>query len=168
LTCAGRTRASSFSTSFPLTSTHPLHPHQASVENCGADHAKCAWSGDLWTSDAQSFISQNAEKQRSGNGDDSKPFFLYLAYTTPHAGSVGSLAENDVPVPNVSKGPYASQPWPSVEKDFATAVYELDAAVGKVLSTLDKEGLANDTLVIFSSDNGAHNEGGHNYLFFNR
>lgn len=96
------------------------------------------------------------------------PFFLYLAYTTPHAGAVGSLDENDVPVPNVSKGPYANETWPKVERDFATAVFELDAAVGKVLATLKAEQLEGDTLVIFASDNGAHNEGGHDYLFFNR
>ena len=53
-----------------------------------------------------------------------QPWFLYLAYTAPHAGSVGSVGEDDVPAPRVDSGPYAAKrgEWPDVEVHFATAV----------------------------------------------
>ena len=84
------------------------------------------------------------------------PWFLYLAYTAPHAGSVGSVGENDVPVPRVSSGPYADRrgDWPDVEVHFATAVTEIDAAVGKVVDAVDSSGQAKSTVIFFSSDNG--------------
>ena len=85
------------------------------------DHAECVWSADLWTLDAVDWITAHK------NG----PWFLYLACecssrlglwllptltrpwlrtdTAPHAGSVGSVGENDVPVPRVSSGPYADR-----------------------------------------------------------
>ena len=42
----------------------------------------------------------------------------------------------------------------------------LDAHVGRLLAKLDALGLAEDTLVLFSSDNGPHDEGGHDVAFF--
>lgn len=132
----------------------------ASVETCGYEHSKCVWSADLWTTDAVDWV--------SAAGANKAPWFLYLAYTSPHAGSVGSIAENDVPVPRVSKGPYAHEAnWPKVETHFATAVHEIDAAVGQVVEAVETSGQAKNTIVFFSSDNGAHQEGGHQYQFFN-
>ena len=132
----------------------------ASVESCGPDHEKCAWSADLWTIDAIDWIVANSLEHN-------RPWFLYLAYTSPHAGSVGSIAENDVPAPRVSSSPYAAEPWPAVEKHFATAVTEIDSAVGRVVTAVENSGQADDTVIFFSSDNGAHQEGGHQYQFFN-
>lgn len=90
----------------------------ASVANCGPDHEKCSWSGDLWNKKAIEYIKNNT--------DSEQPWFVYLAYTTPHAGSVGGTKENDVPVPRVSENMYANETWKSVEKDFATAVVIVD------------------------------------------
>lgn len=136
----------------------------ATKNTCGKDYKECVWSADLWTDAAIKII--NAQKPPSTGA---KPFFMYLSYTSPHAGSVGSIAENDVPAPRTSTGPYANETgWPSVEIDFATAVTATDTAIGKVLDALDAvPGLATETIVFFSSDNGAHNEGGHNHFFFN-
>lgn len=118
----------------------------ASVATCGLDYAKCSWSGDLWTDDAVAYI-QNTRNQRTVDA----PFYLFLSYTAPHAGSVGSVAENDVPAPRVHTGPYANQTsWPSVERDFATAVYDVDDAIGQVLRAIDNMRLANNTVVFFS------------------
>ncbi len=44
----------------------------------------------------------------------------------------------------------------------------MDNYIGKMFSLLDSLGIDNDTVVFFASDNGAHNEGGHSYLFFDR
>ncbi len=62
------------------------------------DRLQCRWSGDEWTARAQAYIAS-----RQGVV---KPFFLYLAYTAPHAGSVGSDIEHGEPVPRISTGPY--------------------------------------------------------------
>ena len=82
------------------------------------------WSADLWTADAVDWV--------TAQGEASKPWYLYLAYTAPHAGSVGSVDENDIPAPRVGSGPYADKlgTWPAVEVHFATAVTEIDRAVG--------------------------------------
>ena len=114
----------------------------ASVDFCGPEHSKCVWSADLWTADAVDWVC----------GSKEVPWFLYLAYTSPHAGSVGSIAENDVPVPRVSKGPYNNEPsWPQVERHFATAVHEIDDAVGRVVQAVEASGQAKNTVVFFSS-----------------
>ena len=54
-----------------------------------------------------------------------------------------------------------------MEKDFATAITLQDIQIGQVLQQLTDSGLADDTVVFLASDNGAHNEGGHDYTFFN-
>jgi arylsulfatase A len=119
----------------------------ASVAKCGPDHSRCTWSADLWTQDAVDWITA------SGAATPNRPWFLYQAYTSPHAGSVGSIAENDVPAPRVSTGPYAAMDWPAVEVHFATAVTEIDAAVGRLVDTVDSTGQGKDTIIFFASDN---------------
>jgi len=67
-----------------------------------------------------------------------------------------------------SDGRYANKTWPDVEKDHAASITEVfDANLGKLLDHLKKEKLENNTIIIISSDNGAHNEGGHDVNFFN-
>jgi len=90
-----------------------------------------------------------------------------LSYTAPHAGNVGSDGEHGEPVPRISKGPYAQMQskW-GLEVEYASAVTEIDRQLGLVLQALNEADLADNTVVIFASDNGASNEGGHNYQFF--
>jgi arylsulfatase A-like enzyme len=57
-------------------------------------------------------------------------------------------------------GPYAATDWPPQQKAHAAMISRLDTDVGKLLALLDKLGLADNTLVFFSSDNGPHREGG--------
>lgn len=133
----------------------------ASEQNCGEpNYENCKWTGDLWTEDTINYLESPQRK--------SKPFYVFLSYTTPHSGAVGSNAEYDIPVPRVSSGPYWSNnsTWPRVEIDYATAVTYVDEFVGKVFATLKKQDLDENTIVFFASDNGASNEGGQNYEFF--
>jgi arylsulfatase A-like enzyme len=89
-------------------------------------------------------------------------------YTSPHAGGVGNIELTGVPAPRVSAGPYAKHAnWPSVEVEFATAVTAIDAAVGRVVDTVVATNQGNNTVIFFASDNGAHQEGGHDHQFFN-
>ena len=112
--------------------------------------------------------------------DKNKPFFLFLPYILPHAELIvpedsifqfykGKFAEkaykgNDYGT-NANTGGYASQAYPHAA--FAAMVTRLDLYVGQVLAQLKKEGLDENTLVIFSSDNGPHKEGGADPVFFN-
>ena len=83
---------------------------------------------------ASSYLEQRA------SADDGRPFFLYLPLPSPHT-------------------PW--MPLPEFEGTSGAGVYgdfvaQVDAGVGRLLADLDDLGLAEDTLVLFTSDNGAH------------
>lgn len=84
------------------------------------------------------------------------PFFLYYATTVPHA---NNEAGNDgMEVPSLLQ--YADRDWPLRQRQHAAMISTLDAQVGELLATLEELGRAEDTLVLFLSDNGPHREGG--------
>jgi arylsulfatase A-like enzyme len=93
------------------------------------------------------------------------PFFLYWPTTIPHANNeMGRDTGNGMEVP--SDAPYSDKPWPQVEKNFAAMVTRLDADLGKLRAVLKETGRDQNTLIVFSSDNGPHREGGHDPNFF--
>ena len=95
-----------------------------------------------------------------------KPFFLYLASTMPHANNEAARAHgNGQEVPDY--GLYKNKPWPNPDKGQAAMITRLDAQVGKLLAQLKADGLERKTLVIFTSDNGPHEEGKNNPQLFN-
>lgn len=96
------------------------------------------WSHALLTDEALNFVKENKDR----------PFFLYLAYTIPHA-------ELQIP----SDEPYGSEPWPPGERRFAAMITRMDSDVGRLLQLLKQEGIDDQTLVFFTSDNGAQQEG---------
>ena len=73
----------------------------------------------------------------------SKPFFLYATPTLPHAA---------FHPPN--EGEYANEPWTPFAKKYAAMVSDADAQLGKILKMLDDYGLASNTIVFCTSDNG--------------
>lgn len=76
-----------------------------------------------------------------------EPFFLYLAYNAPH--------DPIQPKPEWLEKVKARQPGISEKRAKLVALIEhLDEGIGKVLAKLDETGLAKNTLVVFSSDNG--------------
>jgi len=81
-----------------------------------------------YTEEAISFIKRNKQH----------PFFLYLAHSMPH-----------VPI-NASKAFRGS----SKQGLYGDVIQEIDDAVGRIVKTLKEQGLENNTLVIFTSDNG--------------
>jgi arylsulfatase A-like enzyme len=114
------------------------------------------YAPDLFTARALRFIDRQTAKQ---------PFFLHVCYTAPHANNeMGRDTGNGQQVPN--DGPYSNQPWPQVEKNFAAMITRMDADVGKLMAAVSAKGFDKDTLVIFASDNGPHQEGGHRASFF--
>jgi arylsulfatase len=68
-----------------------------------------------------------------------KPFFMYVSLTQPH-------------LPTLPNPSFAGK---TGNGDWADMLAELDANVGQLLDTVDRLGIAGDTLVVFTSDNGA-------------
>jgi len=80
----------------------------------------------------------------------SKPFFLSLHYTAPHSPWEGP---EDAALDHAGHGPGPMADGGSLGV-FASMVRSLDAGVGRVLEALGRAGRADDTLVVFTSDNG--------------
>lgn len=93
-----------------------------------------------------------------------RPFFLYYCPTLPHANNEGYDTPDGMEVDTY--GDFADRDWAPNEKGFARMVQRIDQTVGRVLATLDELSLAENTLVLFTSDNGPHNEGGHSVTRF--
>lgn len=94
-----------------------------------------------------------------------KPFFLYLPLTIPHANNEGMLtADHGMEVPDL--GIYANEDWPDAEKAKAAMISLMDADVGRIMAKLKELNIDENTLVIFTSDNGPHKEGGVDPDFF--
>ena len=133
----------------------------------------CVWAHDLWTQAALDVIKTQAEREhaaREGGGAAPKPLFLYLAYTDPHAGGWSGTAELGNPVPS-DDGParnYSGEAsWPVAERDHASVIANFqDADVGRVVALLESTGMRANTAVFLASDNGASNEGNHDFSFF--
>jgi len=128
----------------------------ASRDLCMSSPSSCSYTMDLFTNKALEYLKNQTKSD--------KPFFLFLAHTVPHAGGWKGYEESGAPVP--SDGQYVDKPWPNVEKDHAAMITRQDSDIGKVLNLIKSEGLDSNTIVFFASDNGAHNEGNHNYKFF--
>jgi arylsulfatase A-like enzyme len=109
------------------------------------------FADDLFADEALKFVADNKDR----------PFFLYWSMVTPHANNERTRALKDgAHVPDY--GPYADKDWPNQDKGHAAMVTRLDAHVGRMLQQLRTLGIDKNTLVIFTSDNGPHNESNHN------
>jgi arylsulfatase A-like enzyme len=101
---------------------------------------------DLVTEEAIGFIQKNREN----------PFFLYVPYTAPHSPYQGP--DDYLPEPLADDSDLWSQG--KGPRDIYIAMIEhMDKCIGDILTTLDAEGLANNTVVIFASDNGGTKSG---------
>lgn len=120
------------------------------------------YTADLIADQARSFITRHKDE----------PFFCYMPITVPHAA---------LHVPEESAAPFREK-FPQFEDTigrysgpeiknpaacFAGMMTRLDDEIGQVLALLDELKIAEQTLVILTSDNGAHREGGHMPEFFN-
>ena len=134
--------------------------------NYPGNHGKegISYTGDLFLDDAIGYIERVAKTD--------KPFFLHLALQQPHL---------DLQVPTEWREPFLGKfkekPIGSAKSHFrreenpkatfAGMITHLDMSVGKVLDLLQELGIAENTLVIFASDNGAVTTGGWTYKNFN-
>ena len=128
--------------------------------------AEEAYAQELFTDAAVDYIDSYEENN---------PFFMLLSYTSPHA---------ELAAPEEFVAPYSGKfdenyytgmsdleniplfaeyyPKPVAEPNATQAgmVAALDAYIGEVMTALENKGLAENTLVFFTSDNGPHEEGG--------
>ena len=94
-----------------------------------------------------------------------KPFFLYLSLTIPHANNEGTRGTGDgQDVPDY--GIYAEKPWTRPNKGQAAMITRMDRDIGTLFAKLEEHGIDERTLVMFTSDNGHHREGGNDPEFF--
>tara|TARA_R110002096_G_scaffold104771_16_gene230757 strand:+ start:293 stop:1678 length:1386 start_codon:yes stop_codon:yes gene_type:complete len=105
------------------------------------------YSHDLLTERALAFIESETEQ----------PFFFYAAYTVPH---FAAKAEDPDGFTVPSLDPYADRDWEQRSKKYAAMVHRLDRDVGRIVDLVDELGLGENTLIIFTSDNGGHKVNG--------
>ena len=118
----------------------------------GVTIQRAQYSHDLIAEEALGFIESNKDG----------PFFLYLTVTIPHANNEAGQKGMEVP----DYGIYKDKDWPEPQKGHAAMITRLDRDVGRIMKTLKKSGIDEKTLVLFSSDNGPHREGGADPEFF--
>jgi len=110
---------------------------------------------------AQGFIKKNKEN----------PFFIYYATTIPHAALqappewIEKFPKEWDPKPYLGANGYLPNPRPRAT--YAAMIAYLDWSVGQLRETLEREGIADRTLIVFTSDNGATFNGGVDTEFFN-
>ncbi len=124
------------------------------------------FSSDLFTTEALEFLDQQQQDE---------PFFLYLAYITPHAEMIvpddklfesfkGKFKEQPYAGKDYSRetsvGGYGSSANPIAA--YATMIVRLDRDIASIVNKLKEKGLDQNTIIMFSSDNGPHKEGGAN------
>jgi N-acetylgalactosamine-6-sulfatase len=96
---------------------------------------------DLATDEATKFIERHADE----------PFFLYVPYTAPHSPFQGPNDYRPDPLPLDSPLWRQGSAPPDV---YIAMIEHMDKCIGRILNKLDEKGLAENTVVIFSSDNG--------------
>ncbi|MEN9362005.1 MAG: Arylsulfatase [Verrucomicrobiota bacterium] len=124
----------------------------------GSDH-----SSERMMADAEAWLARR--------GTDKKPFFLYLSLTEPHVAMQPPQRLVDSYPKEWDAHPYLGDkgyvPHPRPRAGYAAMITYLDEHVGRLRKALKQHGLDDNTLIIFSSDNGAtHNVGGVDTEFF--
>ncbi len=122
---------------------------------------RAVYSHDLFAQDALSFIRTHKDQ----------PFFFYGAFTIPHAEVTvpdDSLAEyrDKWPEPKPFPGAKTYSPQTQPRAVRAAMITRLDRDIGRILDLLDELKIADNTIVLFSSDNGPITAGGQDPDFF--
>lgn len=130
--------------------SNPVPGHQAQPEG---EVRMEDWFGeryapDLMVEEAVQFLQRN----------QSKPFFLYLPFIEPHVAMHPPKAWVESYPAEWDDQPYRGQcgylPHPRPRAGYAAMISHLDNHVGRILATLEELGLAENTMVVFTSDNG--------------
>lgn len=144
-------------------------------------------STDLYTTDAWTAYAKKAIVEETNDGDG-QPFFLYLAYETPHfkmqrpavaypsGGGLSGGVQWTTGVDDAGNARYAStatgngipdafdhpeneDSWPVAQKRHVGMIRRIDNSVADIIQLLKDLDIDDNTICVFSSDNGPHNEG---------
>jgi arylsulfatase len=155
------------STKHVLEGNEYFHPHERLPE--GADPSDASsyekyggaqYSHDLIVDEALAFVREHREQ----------PFFLYLPFTIPHLAlqvPEDSLAEYDglfEETPYLGDQSYTPHPTPRAA--YAAMITRMDRDVGRLMDLVAELGLDEDTMFVFTSDNGPSWVGGVDFEFF--
>lgn len=140
----------------------------------------------LWNNHERINFPENADGNKTYSSDviqqqvlnfiagSKQPFFAYLPYTLPHAELI--VPHDSIyyyyikkfhEQPDTSKNKYDGRirdPYPRAS--YAAMVTRLDRYVAEIVNGVKQKGVAENTLIIFTSDNGPHREGGNDPEFF--
>ena len=107
------------------------------------------YSTDLYADSAIDFITRHR----------ARPFFVYLPFNAPHFPGEQNTAPGQAAVWQAPDAAFAAcglrPDEPDPKKRYQVVISAMDAALGRVLRTLDELGLRENTIVLFYSDNGA-------------
>ncbi|MCF7957968.1 MAG: arylsulfatase [Phycisphaerae bacterium] len=104
---------------------------------------KGVYSADVFMTEISKFIREDREE----------PFFLYFPSQVPHGRAPRD--GDEIQVPDI--GPYADRPWTHLEKLYAAMMTRFDDHVGQIIDLLKEQGLDENTVIFFTSDNGDEN-----------
>ena len=106
---------------------------------------------DDLTGQYNTYLFTNKSIELIQSHDQGKPLFLYLAYTAPHC-------PHQAPAKDVNK--FASHlPGAEVNRKYAAKISIMDEGIGKVVDVLTESGMMDNTILLFTSDNGAAFQG---------
>ncbi|WP_395344442.1 sulfatase-like hydrolase/transferase [Ningiella sp. W23] len=130
---------------------------------------KGAYAPELFTNETIDYIKQERDN----------PFFIMLAYTIPHADLAVPERFSDqydfeeTPYLGMQNGEptdkyawYYPDPVDKPNAVMAGMVSALDEYVGQIIQALEEQGELDNTIIVFTSDNGPHDEGGADPVFF--
>ena len=123
--------------------TEYLDDNEGRLELSGNTSSRTHYSHDLLTERALTFIRESREH----------PFFLYAAFALPHF-SAREEDSDGLAVPSTQ--PYSDRDWDRKSKKYAAMIHMLDRDVGRIVDLIDELGLTENTIIIFTSDNGGH------------
>jgi arylsulfatase A-like enzyme len=107
---------------------------------------KNVYAPDLFRDEALDFIDRNHDR----------PFFLFFATNVPHANNEATKIRraDGAEVPEL--GEYKDREWMLGAKRHAAMITRMDSDIGDMLERLEQHGVADNTIVMFTSDNGPH------------
>lgn len=117
------------------------------------------FADDLIRDEAVEFIEKQADKK--------SPFFLMVSLISPHANNEAEMIEGLHGMEVPSYGEFEHKEWPDSAKGYAAMMSHIDDTVGRIRQALVKNNLDKNTIVIFTGDNGAHQEAGNDPEFHN-
>lgn len=140
-------------------SAHKYYPEFLYENGAKIPLDKKHYSDELIIRQAEKFIADKA----------AEPFFLYYTTTLPHAELTVPDDELAAFDGKFAETPFAGDWYCSQTKPratFAAMITRIDRNVGRIVKLLKDKGIYDNTIIIFSSDNGTHLEGGHDPYFF--